>query len=48
MNYSIIIYFLLFFIRITVTFEYDDDDNEKHVASHSGKSKYFSLSRQYC
>jgi len=39
MNYLIIIYFILLFIRINNTFEYDDDGgDEKQVESNSSKS----------
>jgi hypothetical protein len=37
MNYLIIISFLLLFIQIINSFEYDDDSDEKQVASHSSK-----------
>jgi hypothetical protein len=36
MDYSIIIYFLAIFIRITITLEYNhDDDDEKQIVSQS-------------
>jgi hypothetical protein len=38
MNYLIIIYFLTIFTRITITWEYnDDDEDEKQVPSQSRK-----------